>query len=86
MPNCKHENFRADVMVNRLEDSGAFVADIKIKCTDCEEPFTFPPLPMGLDCSEARINMDGTELRLPLKPKSRSAFNSFVTFGVKRTM
>jgi len=84
MSDCKHEDFRADIAVNRLEDSGAFVADIRIHCTQCKEPFVFPPLPVGLVCDEARINMDGTELRLPLKPKSQMHWNAFAGFNVRR--
>ena len=62
---CEHENFRTDVLINRLLDSKAFVADIRIKCIDCNEDFTFPGLPIGLSCSEVRVSWDEKELRVP---------------------
>jgi hypothetical protein len=79
---CEHENFRADVAVNRLLDSKSFIAEIRIKCLDCDISFSFPPLPLGLSCHEARLNLDGTVLRLPLKPVDQSAFNAFAGFNV----
>lgn len=79
---CEHKNFTANVDVNRLIDSGAFIADIRIKCADCGEPFTFP-LPVGLSCSEVRTSWNEQELRVPLKPSSQSHFNSFVGYSAK---
>lgn len=74
---CEHNDFEAHVNVFRLEDCGAFACEIRVHCKECGEPFTFPPMPMGLCSHEARINLDGTELRLPMKPKSQSAFPTF---------
>jgi len=38
---CKHAAFKATVNVARLEDTGRFVAEISIKCCQCDLPFQF---------------------------------------------
>lgn len=63
---CKHEEFDACVDVNRLEDSGRFCADIRIKCRQCSEPFRFLGLPAGLDLNGASVSVDGTEAHLAI--------------------
>ncbi len=65
---CKHEDFKANVAVARLEDSGRFVAEITIVCTQCDTPFRFLGLKTGFDTSGARINVDGTEARIAICP------------------
>lgn len=65
---CQHQNFEADVDVNRLEDSGRFCADIRIKCRDCGRPMRFLGLPMGLDFNGAAVNPNGQEARLAIHP------------------
>jgi hypothetical protein len=82
MTTCKHENFCLDATINRLEDLGAFIADIKIFCIDCGTKFCFPPLPMGLNCSEATINLDATEMRVPIRPFDQAEFKAFIGFDV----
>lgn len=82
---CKHENFAASVIVNRLEDSGAFVCDIRVKCSDCKTEFEFPDPPFGLSSHEVCVSMDGKELRVPCKPSGQKAFPVFAGFSVKRT-
>lgn len=64
--NCPHEEFHADVRVDRLEDSGRFCADITIKCVQCGTPFRFLGLPCGLDLNGAAVSVDGTEARLAI--------------------
>ena len=66
---CKHENFDASVEVNRLEDIGRFVADVKINCLDCGVPFRFIGLPAGVDINGAAVSADATEARLSIAPK-----------------
>lgn len=58
---CDHEEFEAKVDVNRLTDSGRFMADIRIKCKQCGEPFRF----LGLPCGVA-VSADGTEARIAI--------------------
>lgn len=71
--NCQHENFDANVRVNRLLDSGRFSADIKIKCRECGEPFRFLGLPTGLDLNGAAVSADGTEARMAIGTKETVA-------------
>ena len=84
MSDRKHEDFNAYVVVNRLEDSGAFVADIRVKCAQCELPFEFPGLPVGLSCANVTVSWDGQELRVPLKPSDSKFFPAFAGYGVKQ--
>jgi hypothetical protein len=68
---CTHVEFAAEVDVNRLEDVGAFTADIRIRCLACDEPFVFVgPMKMGLSATEPRVNIDGSELHVPVQPSS----------------
>ena len=66
---CKHEQFFANVDVQRLEDTGRFAADIRIKCIQCDTPFRFIGLPAGVDLNGAAVSIDGTEARLAIAPK-----------------
>lgn len=65
---CPHPDFEANVTVNRLEDSGRFMADIKIKCCFCGQPFQFLGLPMGVNMNGAAVDVDWTELRVAIRP------------------
>ena len=38
---CDHPEFHADVAVGRIEDLGRFLAEVKVHCTKCGEPFRF---------------------------------------------
>jgi hypothetical protein len=65
---CKHMNFDAEVLVNRIEDTGAFVADIRVKCSDCQLPFRWIGPEMGLDYRKPMVSVDRRELRAPIEP------------------
>lgn len=80
---CEHDNFGATVDVTHLVDKGAYVADIKVWCQECGERFLFPPFPSGIDCSEARVSVDGTQMTVPVRPASSAAFPFFPGFSVK---
>lgn len=83
---CKHEYFEASVDVNRLEDSGRFVADVRIKCAQCGVPMRFIGLPGGVDLEGAATSADATEARLAIAPKGEvvPAFQGPVGFSVRR--
>jgi hypothetical protein len=66
---CTHLNFRAQVKVARLEDSGQFMADITVQCQDCGKPFQFLGLEPGLDTQGARVSVDGLEARIGICPQ-----------------
>ncbi len=65
---CRHPNFTASVVVNRVLDVQRFVADIQIRCTACKELFKFIGLGCGLSYDEPQVSLDGTELRAPIAP------------------
>lgn len=76
---CKHMNFRADVAVNRLtaseDDSDTIVgysADIKIRCTECDTPFEFIGLGVGMMPTEPMCSFNFQEARMPIKPKGEN--------------
>lgn len=69
MTACKHENFAANVKVARLEDSGRFMAEIRISCTECGAPFQFLGLEPGLDLQGARVSIDGLEANIAIAPE-----------------
>ena len=66
---CKHENFRTDVAIARLSDTGKFAADIRIHCTDCGVPMQFKGLPAGYIADGAAVSIDALELRIGICPK-----------------
>lgn len=71
---CEHVTFEASVEVNRLTGANgtvkSFIADIRVWCTDCDEPFDWMGLPAGLSPRHPSTSVDGQELRAPLRPRS----------------
>ncbi len=86
MSKCEHNNFIADVQVDRIEDVGRFNADVRIHCKDCGVPFRFIGLPYGVDLNGATVSVDGTEARLAVAPKGEviTAFDGVGGFTVRR--
>lgn len=73
---CDHENFAAEVDVNRLpqKEGGPvkrWCAEVRIKCADCELPFRFIGLPAGLDLNGAATSVNAEEARLAMAPKGQ---------------
>lgn len=69
MTTCSHLQFDAAVKIARLEDSGGFMAEIRIKCRECGKPFQFLGLEPGLDLQGARISIDGLEANIAIAPE-----------------
>jgi hypothetical protein len=74
--------FASTVGVARLEDSGGFMAEIRIHCSDCGVAFQFQGLEPGLDTQGARVSIDGLEANICIVPRGskpnplqRLAFN-----------
>jgi hypothetical protein len=72
---CEHENFQADVEVNRLtsEEGGSvtgYSADLRIWCADCDEAFRFTGVHAGLLPSQPMCSVDEKELHIPIRPAS----------------
>jgi len=70
-PKCEHKDFNATVAVNRIEDKGRYIAEIRITCAECGAPFRFIGLPGGLDLNGATTNIDGTEGSFAIAPRSQ---------------
>lgn len=86
---CPHYNFAANVIVNRLEDTGGFMAEVRIRCTDCNERFRFKGLDPGLDMNGATVDFEGLEAHLAIAPESESdlpLLGQFSRFGVSRKL
>ena len=71
--NCAHEEFIANVKVNRLTNEGkmaviAFSADIAINCKVCGHAFEFIGVEPGVSPFHPTISIDSKELRAPIKP------------------
>jgi hypothetical protein len=75
MSDCQHEDFVANVIVNRItsvEDgpTTSYQAEVKIECLACHEPFVFVGLPTGMSPRQPCVSIDWTELRCPVRPES----------------
>lgn len=86
---CKHENFHAQANIarcTRSEDDPTIVAyycDLTVRCTQCEKPFEFIGLPMGLSPGQPCCSVDGQEARIPIKPVGEVMPVDVVGFGVR---
>lgn len=69
---CKHEDFACEVDVSRLEDTGQFMADVRIRCDQCGVPMRFIGLPAGVDLNGASVSVDACEARLVIVPRGKS--------------
>ena len=85
MSDCKHMDFHARVTVNRLEDIGRFMAEVRIECRQCHLPFQFLGLPMGVSLRGATMNVDGDEARLAIAPVGSvpHPLDGALAFGVR---
>lgn len=77
---CPHEAFSARVDVNRLLDTGKFVADITIACVHCGEPFRFLGVPAGLHFDRPAVSIDELELRAPIEPQGQPRLQASASF------
>ena len=90
MADCKHLSFRAEVRVNRLTASEtddtviAYNAEIIVKCVDCDTPFEFIGLPMGMSHHEPMVSVDCLEARIPIKPKGTPMSADLTGFALRR--
>lgn len=69
---CKHENFAAHVGVHRLGDDGGairnYVAEITVRCTQCDQPFHFLGPGAGYSFKHPTVNVGATTLHAPIAP------------------
>lgn len=70
---CKHMKFQSAISVYRLTEPGSdevkgYVADVRIKCSDCGVPMEFLCERQGSSLTEPAASLDHKELRCPLRP------------------
>lgn len=81
---CKHEKFHAHASIHRLKDSEqseeitGWHADIKINCDECGMAFEFIGVPAGLNFNCPTVNLDFTELRIPIRPSEKTPLKNEV--------
>lgn len=73
-PLCAHEHFFAFCEVTRLTDTGTFSLCVTVKCEDCQGPFRFLGTPPGIMLLRPCVNVDGTELTVPIEPEGAKCF------------
>ena len=72
MTDCEHENFGAQVRVQRLTDDAGrvqnFVAEVTVSCAECGLPFHFVGPDAGFSFVRPTVNVGATTLHAPLAP------------------
>lgn len=68
---CEHQNFATDVQIARMENTGRFVAEIRIKCVDCGVPMQFMGLEPGFNFDGATVSLDGLEMNIGIHPQGQ---------------
>ena len=66
---CPHPQFKANVDVNRFEDTGRFLAEITVTCADCDLPFRFKGVAAGLGWERPSCSIEGLTLNAPIEPE-----------------
>jgi hypothetical protein len=77
---CPHENFEAWVKVGRMLDSGKFMAEITVSCTECDEPFRFVGVEAGLNFERPMVSIDGLELHAPIEPEGAKRLHASASY------
>jgi hypothetical protein len=67
---CTHRaSHKVEARICYLEDSGGFIAELKVFCADCGKPFQFLGLEPGVDTQGARVSVDGLEAHIAISPE-----------------
>lgn len=77
---CIHENFSAQVNVQRFLDTGKFLAEITVTCVACKVAMRFIGPPAGLGWESPHVSIDGTELRAPIEPAIETKLATSASF------
>jgi hypothetical protein len=74
---CKHEQFESDVKVARVGevegspgDPAHFVAEVKVRCTECRENFGFRGVQGGFNFRQPTVNVTAKQINLPMMSPS----------------
>jgi hypothetical protein len=69
---CRHTELNSQVSVHHLEDTGLFIAELEVRCTQCGIPFHFLGAPTGLSMSKPTVDVPATTIHVPMLPGERS--------------
>ena len=64
----------------------AFYCELRVWCLECEKPFEFIGLPMGLSPGQPRTSVDGQEARMPIKPVGEAMPVDVAGFGWEKML
>lgn len=71
MQNCRHDKFSVSANVVKVSDTEGgpsdIMAEIRIKCDECNMPFKFKGLGVGLSYLSPKTDLTGEELRAPIE-------------------
>lgn len=80
---CEHRNYRAQVNVTNLEDTGARLAEITIKCDNCGLPFEFVGLPVGCEFYRPTTDLSAQILTAPIVPEGAKQVDGLIGYSLK---
>lgn len=83
---CPHEEFSAQVNVNRMLDTGRFIAEIHIHCVQCGEKFRFLGVPAGIAWTHPSCSITETELNAPIEPEGETRLQSSASYEMPPKM
>lgn len=81
---CPHEEFAVSAAVGRILDAAAFIAEIRIICVHCREPFRFKGLSAGINFEHPTVSIDGLELHAPIEPEIETRLMASATYTVPK--
>lgn len=71
MNECEHEEFDCVATVVRMPESGNFMLEVTVTCSQCQIPFKFLGLKPGLDLNGTGCSLSLTEARLAISPGAK---------------
>ena len=77
---CQHEQFDANVAVNRMEDTAKIIVDVRIHCVQCGEPFRFLGVRAGIAWTHPTCSIDETELHVPIEAEGNKRLQTTARF------
>ena len=80
---CMHPSHQITAQIDYMEDSKAWMAEMRVTCTACGTPFEFVGVSAGMRFDKPMCSVDAQELRIPIKPKGSKIMPGIVGFEVR---
>ena len=77
---CQHEAFHGQFDIKRMADTGDILAEIQIRCTQCNTPFRFKGVPAGVHFEHPTVTITGEQLLAPIEPAVTPVLQTQATF------